>query len=167
MRNNLYLWVVALCLRVASPVPLCLAQTSDAFRNQMNTIFQNVNSTPISTGLLWDYGLELTDATQYNGTITSSNYVNMAEWRMLYSSLYTMRFNNNISMTAPGTVNSQIRSNGMLSTAEIYNQDQELMAKAYSEDGRVVLDTHLYAKGTYFLHIFYEGEVQQKQILIE
>ncbi len=50
---------------------------------------------------------------------------------------------------------------------EIYNQDQELMDQAYSEDRRVVLDTRLYAKGTYFLHIFYEGEVRQKQILIE
>ena len=117
MRNNLCLWVAALCLCVASPVQLCLAQISDAFRNQMNTIFQNVNSTPISSGLLWDYGLELTDVTLYNGVITSNNYVNLAEWRMLYSSLYTMRFNNNISMTAPGTVNSQIKSNGMLSTA--------------------------------------------------
>ncbi len=117
MRNKLYLWVAGLCLCVVYPASFCLAQTSDAFRTQMNSVFQNVNPTPISSGLLWDYGLELTDATQYNGTITSTNYVNLAEWRMLYSSLYTMRFNNNISMTAPATVNSQITSNGMLSTA--------------------------------------------------
>lgn len=50
---------------------------------------------------------------------------------------------------------------------EVYNKDQQLVAQANSENSKVVLDTHLYAKATYFLHIFYQGEVQQKQILIE
>ncbi len=99
--------VALLCLWVPA-----LAQTSDAFRTEMNAVFQNVNPAPISSGLLWDYGLELTDVVKFNGVPTTSNTLTLAEWQLLYSSLFTMRYNSNISLSTPESVRSSISNYG-------------------------------------------------------
>jgi hypothetical protein len=49
-----------------------LAQSTD-FRNQMNTIFGNVDLSQVSSGILFDYGLNLADDSLYNGTLVADN----------------------------------------------------------------------------------------------
>ncbi len=96
------------------PVP---GETSDAFRTEINRIFQGVNPTPVTTGLLWDYGMELTDVVKFNGVLSTSNYLNLAEWQRLYATMYTMKFNSNISLTTPFGVQGQVEYYGTQSRA--------------------------------------------------
>jgi len=55
------------------------------FTDRMNHIFQYVDKSKISTGLLSDYGLQYVEPKYFNGVTADSNYVDMYTWRMLYS----------------------------------------------------------------------------------
>ncbi len=89
---------------------MCCGQTEVAtvFQNNMNTIFQSVDRTPVTTGLLQDYGLLMTDVDAFNGTLQTNNYVDRSVWSTLYTSLYNMRFNANATLPAISTVNTAI-----------------------------------------------------------
>lgn len=81
------------------------AQVSDAWITEIESIFQHVNRTPVTTGLLTDYGLYFTNIDKFNGIPSDTNYIELSEWQMLYTSLYTCRFNSNAaSMPVPATV---------------------------------------------------------------
>ncbi len=43
------------------------AQISDAWKNEIEGIFQHVNRTPVTTGLLTDYGIYFTNIDKFNG----------------------------------------------------------------------------------------------------
>ncbi len=87
-----------------------LAQNSTVFQDNMNVIYQNVNRSYVTTGLLLDYGLLLNDVAKFDGSLQSNNYVNRQVWTSLYSSLYFMKFNNNSTLNAPGAVNTTINN---------------------------------------------------------
>ena len=94
-----------------------LAQTpGQAFTNRMNHIFQYVDKNRITTGLLSDYGMQMVEPLRFNGVPADSNYVDMDTWNMLYSGMFTSKINNNVSLTAPETVFTQI-DNATHSTA--------------------------------------------------
>ena len=78
------------------------------FTDRMNHIFQHVNKSKVTTGLLVDYGLQLVDPKYFDGVPADSNYVSMDAWRMLYSGMFTSKINNNVSLTDPETVFAQI-----------------------------------------------------------
>jgi hypothetical protein len=78
------------------------------YTDRMNYIFQQTNKSRIATGLLSDYGLQMVEPAYFNGVPADSNYVDMDTWKMLYSGIYTSKINNNISLTLPETVFSQI-----------------------------------------------------------
>jgi hypothetical protein len=111
------------------------AQTSTVFQDNMNVIYQNVDRTPVTTGLLLDYGLLLTDVAAYNGTLRANNYVNRAAWSSLYASLFLMKFNNNASLPLPATVESQI-NNDLLADGAIRSTD--LVGDYLAENNTVV-----------------------------
>jgi len=83
-----------------------LGQTT--YSDRMNQIFQSVDKSKISTGLLCDYGLQMVEPKYFNGVPADSNFVSMDTWRMLYSGMYMSKINNNVSLTAPVTVFDQI-----------------------------------------------------------
>ena len=64
------------------------------FTNRMNHIFQHVDKSKITTGLLSDYGLQLVEPKYFNGIPADSNYVSMDTWRLLYSGMFTSKINN-------------------------------------------------------------------------
>ena len=74
----------------------------------MNHIFQYVDKSRITSGLLSDYGLQIIEPKYFNGMPADSNYVDMNTWKMLYAGIYTSKINNNISLTSPETVFTQI-----------------------------------------------------------
>ena len=80
------------------------------FTDRMNHIFQYVDKSRISTGLLSDYGLQFVEPKYFDGIPADSNYVSMDTWRMLYSGMFTSRINNNASLTDPETVFALIDS---------------------------------------------------------
>lgn len=64
--------------------------TPDSFANRINYIFQHVDKTQISTGLLTDYGIDFLNLANYNGQqLHDSNYVSNQEWITIYTSLYS------------------------------------------------------------------------------
>ena len=86
------------------------------FTDRMNHIFQHVDKSRITTGLLSDYGLQLVEPEYFDGVPADSNYVNMSTWKMLYAGMFTSKINNNVSLTFPETVFEQI-DNASHSTA--------------------------------------------------
>ena len=78
------------------------------YTNRMNFIFQYIDKNKITTGLLSDYGLYAVEPDVFNGVPVDSNYVDMDAWKILYSGVYTSKINNNISLTSPETVFTQI-----------------------------------------------------------
>ncbi|MDR2886827.1 MAG: hypothetical protein LBV26_02320, partial [Bacteroidales bacterium] len=87
---------------------LTLRIAPDNFIVRMNHIFQPVDKSRVATGLLADYGLQMADPEYFNGVPADSNFVDMDTWRMLYSGMFTSRINNNVSITNPETVFTQI-----------------------------------------------------------
>jgi hypothetical protein len=125
--------IFTLCWLAASLTSL--AQTSTVFQDNMNVIYQYVDRTPVTTGLLLDYGLLLTDVAAYNGTLQANNYVNRAAWSSLYASLFQMKFNNNASLPLPASVESQI-NDGLLADGAIRSTD--LVGDYLAENNTVV-----------------------------
>jgi len=78
------------------------------YTDRMNYIFQYVNKSKITTGLLSDYGLYMVEPDVFNGIPADSNYVNMDTWKVLYSGMYSSKINNNASLTLPETIFTQI-----------------------------------------------------------
>lgn len=83
--------------------------TPDDFYNKMVSVFQNVDRSQISTGLLAEYGLDLINYRNFDGVaLNDSNKISLNEWRNLYISLYSMRINENTSMSYIDVVNSNL-----------------------------------------------------------
>ncbi|MCX8490580.1 MAG: hypothetical protein ORN54_05890 [Cyclobacteriaceae bacterium] len=102
MKKLLFLLVLVRSISYAQ------TEIGTAFQTEMNTLFQNVSRTPITTGLLKEYGMRFTDVGKLNGVLTTSNYCSRGVWSSLYTSLYFMKFNNNVSLTNPEVVNASI-----------------------------------------------------------
>ena len=70
------------------------AQSYDTttFYGKMNYQFQYLNKSPITTGLLREYGIDYVNIENYNGlTLHDSNWVNLDDWRVIYASLYSQQ----------------------------------------------------------------------------
>ena len=87
-----------------------IAQT-DAYRNAINPVFQNLDNSLITTGLLWDYGVNLAEPLEYDGTLTSDNQMTRMEWGLLYANLLTQKIKNtSYSMASQETIKNSIIS---------------------------------------------------------
>jgi len=99
---------------IVSPIrtitPNGMIVSSSTYADAMDIIFQHVNRSPVSTGLLLDYGLQLTDVTRFNGALLSNNYTSRTVWQTLYGSLYSMIFNTTATLADPSNVNGAISS---------------------------------------------------------
>jgi len=95
------------------------AQVSDAYKIKIESIFQNVNRSYVTTGLLTDYGLYFTNIDKFNGIPSDSNYIEFAEWQELYLSLYSCRFNTNATLQEPTPLFALIDSMATLNLGKI------------------------------------------------
>ncbi len=64
--------IFTICLS-ALVVP-CVAQNSTVFQDNMNVIYQHVDRSYVTTGLLLDYGLLLSDVAKFDGILYRNNY---------------------------------------------------------------------------------------------
>ncbi|KHJ36918.1 karilysin [Pedobacter glucosidilyticus] len=87
-------------------------ETPDDYADKMRLVFQNIDPTPINTGILIDVGVEFLSMDNFSGTITlnDSNYVNTTNWRSVYGSLMSGQFNNQISFSSFTTINTAVDS---------------------------------------------------------
>ncbi|MDR0231796.1 MAG: hypothetical protein LBI82_06720 [Dysgonamonadaceae bacterium] len=74
------------------------------FKKQMNNLFQQVDKSRITSGLLSDYAFEVVEISPFNGIPSDTNYVNTATWVGLYSSIYDAKINNLITLESPDVV---------------------------------------------------------------
>ncbi len=85
------------------------ATAGQTYVEKMDNIFEHVDKSKITTGLLSDYGLQLVDITAFDGTPTDSNYVDMDTWENLYQGLYSSRINSSANnLLSPSVVLSRI-----------------------------------------------------------
>jgi len=58
------------------------------WKNAINPIFQNLDKSKITSGMLLDFAMEFTDVTAYNGVITDTTYVNANVVGDIYKTLF-------------------------------------------------------------------------------
>lgn len=63
-------------------------QVDDTWSNEINPIFQNLDKSRVTSGILLDYAMEFTDVPAYNGTLTDSTYVNVNTVGDIYKTLF-------------------------------------------------------------------------------
>jgi hypothetical protein len=85
------------------------SQQVTEYNSTINSVFQYVDKSRISTGLLYDCGLQIVDPVHYNGTLlTDSNYVDIDIYKMLYWGMCSSKVNNNVSLQTPDQINQSI-----------------------------------------------------------
>jgi hypothetical protein len=87
------------------------AQTnSTRWQQHADSIFQHIDRSQVSTGLLVNYGFALKDYNQFQGTaLTAANRLrSLAEWRLLYTALQTSTFNANATLPTLLLANQRI-----------------------------------------------------------
>ena len=94
------------------------AQDMTSYNNKNNSVFQYVDKSKISTGLLYDYGLHMVSPTYYNGTtINDDNYIDIDLWKFLYGGMYSSKINSNISLSTPELIETNINNQSSNSLA--------------------------------------------------
>jgi len=121
---------------------------TDPYSNQISFIFEHVDRSPVTTGLLSDYGVGYLNYNNYPGTtLHDSNYVDMARWRLLYTFLYSSRFNDAASLAPPKTVSARIAGYDTLQVTNLpvlYFNYQRIRASAVSGNLMRVQNGQLY-----------------------
>ncbi len=120
--------IITLLLIMALSTNL-LAQVNDYY-DRMNFIFGGIDKTKVNTSLLKEFGIRFNEVEAYNGSFSSTNYVDATQWHSLYSSFYTMRVGTLTPMDAPSTVTNLFNAqknanpNTILLAALHYNYNQ-------------------------------------------
>ena len=85
---------------LAFPTPVSASEQGPpltAFADSINRIFQAVDKSRVSSGILEEYGLQFIDHTPFTGTngYSAANQLNINRWRAIYGDLRGARINNN------------------------------------------------------------------------
>jgi len=135
-------------LMLMSPIH---AQSYDTtqYYGKMNHIFHYLNKSLVSSGMLRDYGIEFLNLDHYTGAaLHDSNYVSVAEWRLLYNSLYSSQINSNASLLALDSVNRLIDrfnySNMAITFIGLHYNYQQFKANAVTSNLVSVSNGRLY-----------------------
>ena len=70
--------VRAIIIMAISPIYILIAQEVAEYNAKISKVFQHVDKSRVTTGLLYDYGLHLIDPVYYDGVaLTDENYIDM------------------------------------------------------------------------------------------
>ena len=61
---------------------------STNYYDRMNHIFGAIDKTKVTTGFLKEFGVRLNQIESYNGTMDTTNWVDITQWQSLYN--YTL-----------------------------------------------------------------------------
>ena len=126
-----------LSLLLLSVITLQAQETPNDFSDRIKSIFQHVDKTPVTTGILLDVGIDFSNLNNFDGSILAdSNLVSLKEWRGIYGSLLTSQFSNSVSFTSFPSFNTSLNAlvNDELATPFVYlhYNYQELRTDAIS-----------------------------------
>lgn len=82
MKKSLYL-ILFLPTLLLSQIEI-----DNQWKNSIGPIFQNLDKSRISSGILLDYAMEFTDVTAYNGVITDTTYIDANVMGDIYKTLF-------------------------------------------------------------------------------
>ena len=71
--KNIFLTVIFLFFSVFA---LAQKEINSNYTTQINVLFSDLDRTRVPHGILLDFGMEYTNVSAYNGTLTDSTYVN-------------------------------------------------------------------------------------------
>lgn len=87
------------------------AQTPDQdITNRMNYVFGKIDKNKISTGILSNYGVQPVEFDSFNGVPADSNYVDLTNFMLLYSGVYSAKINSKISLLLPDTLTQRLKN---------------------------------------------------------
>lgn len=91
-------------------VGLAQGTSSARWQQHADSIFQHINRSPVTTGILTNYGFAFRDYNQFQGTtLTASNQLHsLVEWRLLYTAMQTSIVNTNANLPSLVTANQRI-----------------------------------------------------------
>ena len=70
--------VRTIIIMAISPIYILIAQEVAEYNAKISKVFQHVDKSRVTTGLLYDYGLHLIDLVYYDGVaLTDENYIDM------------------------------------------------------------------------------------------
>ena len=70
--------VRTIIIMAISPIYILIAQEVAEYNAKISKVFQHVDKSIVTTGLLYDYGLHLIDPVYYDGVaLTDENYIDM------------------------------------------------------------------------------------------
>jgi hypothetical protein len=124
-------------------------ETSLAYKNEIESIFQHVDRSYVNTGLLSDYGLFFTNIEKFNGVPADTNYIEYGEWQMLYTSLFSSRFNTNASLQEPARVfdeisNAAVANRGIILLPGMHFNYERFKENALSDNLVYISDDKIY-----------------------
>ncbi len=102
-RYKLYTLIITAILSVANLQAQTLNDNYAEVRAYLNSMFQLLNKNLVPTGILMDFGIELVDVEDYDGTILSdSTFVNVGIYRDILKSVMSAE----VKATSPGIHNT-------------------------------------------------------------
>jgi hypothetical protein len=94
------------------------------FTNKMNTLFGQLDKNKIPHGILLDYGMEFTNLAEFNGTLTTRNYVTLGRLEEVYKTLLTSKISSNAtSLVTPTVFKNNLktqRTKGVIALSGLY-----------------------------------------------
>lgn len=82
----------------------------DPIKSRLDYIFGALDQTPITTGILTDYGLDFSDPARYDGVIRPENELTIDAWRMLYGTLLSAVINPSGNLVHLRTINETLEN---------------------------------------------------------
>jgi hypothetical protein len=86
-------------------------------KSDLNYLFQYLDKSKITSGLLSNYALELTELAPYTGVLSDTNQVSMPVLLNLYRSIYSAKINNLITLATPETVADKVKNSSAANNA--------------------------------------------------
>ncbi len=110
-----HLFTFCISLLLCSIMSYAQSYDTTQFYGKNNFLFQHIDKSPITTGLLRDYGIDFQELDNYTGTaLHDSNFTSLTDWRMLYRSIYSQQINSTAGLLYLDTLNKLFNQYGIV-----------------------------------------------------
>ncbi len=158
-KYKLYTLILAIIFSITNTYAQTLYDNYSEVRSYLNSMFQQLNKNRVPTGLLLDYGIDLVDLEDYDGTILAdSTYVNVDIYRDILKTIissdvktnYYSSYNSvkakidaldNVSVDGPITLSAAffrynvIKPNAIEDNLIVYDASNNKVSDAFNENG--------------------------------
>lgn len=113
-----------LCFVLLTKLTFAQQQINTTFANQMNILFGQLDTNKIPYGILLDSGMEFTNLEEFNGVLSSNNYISLNSLEEIYKTLLSSKISNNASgLVSPTVFKSNLKNNrakGIIALSGLY-----------------------------------------------